>query len=62
METRTIAVDGRPVETDREGYLVNPSDWSEAFARALAAPEGPTLEAQHWEVIRFLREHFRLPA
>ena len=59
METRTITVDGRPVETDSEGYLVNPSDWSEAFARTLAAEEGLTLDTHHWAVIRFLREHFR---
>jgi tRNA 2-thiouridine synthesizing protein E len=59
MATRTIAVDGRPVETDSEGYLVNPSDWSEAFARTLAAEEGLTLDTHHWAVIRFLREHFR---
>ena len=59
MTTRTIAVDGRPVETDSEGYLVNPSDWSESFARALAAEDGLTLDAHHWAVIRFLREHFR---
>jgi tRNA 2-thiouridine synthesizing protein E len=59
MQTRTIKVDGRAVETDSEGYLVDPSEWSEAFARALAQAEGLTLEAHHWAVIRFLREHYR---
>jgi tRNA 2-thiouridine synthesizing protein E len=59
METRVVSVDGRAVQTDSEGYLVDPSDWSEAFVRALAESEGLTLTARHWAVIRFLREHYR---
>jgi tRNA 2-thiouridine synthesizing protein E len=59
METRALLVDGRKVQTDSEGYLVDPSDWSEAFARTLAEAEGLELTARHWAVIRFLREHYR---
>lgn len=58
MSTRSIQVDGTSVITDSEGYLVDPADWSEAFARALAAQEGLALTAEHWEVIRFLRARF----
>ena len=58
MTTRVIHVDGRDVLTDSEGYLVDPADWTEAFAKALAVSEGLTLGDEHWEVIRFLREHY----
>lgn len=58
MTTRALQVDGREILTDSEGYLVNPADWSEAFVRAQAAAEGLTLQAEHWEVIRHLREHY----
>lgn len=58
MSTRAVEVDGREVLTDGEGYLVDPSTWSEGFARAQAALEGLSLGAEHWEVIRYLREHF----
>jgi len=58
MTTRRLVVDGRTVLTDGEGYLVDPAEWSEAFARAQAAEEGLLLGAEHWEVIRFLRESF----
>ena len=58
MTTRGLRVEGRTVLTDGEGYLVDPSEWSEAFARAQAEAEGLALGAEHWEVIRFLREHF----
>lgn len=55
--TRTIVVDGTPVATDTEGYLLRRDQWSEAFARALAEQEGIELTPAHWEVIRFLRKY-----
>lgn len=58
MQTRTLEVDGRPVLTDSEGYLVDLGDWSESFVRTEAAAEGLELTNEHWEVIRFLREHY----
>lgn len=58
MTTRGVPVGDREVLTDSEGYLVDPSEWSEGFARSEAALEGLDLHAEHWEVIRFLRNHF----
>lgn len=58
MSTREVRVGDRVILTDSEGYLVDPSDWSEEFARALAEQEGLALTQQHWEVIRFLRARF----
>lgn len=55
---RQVQVEGRAVPTDSEGYLLHLGDWSEAFARALAHEEGLALTPAHWEVIRFLRQHF----
>ena len=55
---RTIAVNGKLIETDTEGYLVNLDDWSEDFVRALAAQENLVLTEEHWEIVRFLRAHF----
>ncbi len=43
-------------ETDSEGYLIEPSDWSEAFAREVAGSEGLTLGEDHWRVIHFMRQ------
>ena len=58
MTTRVVQVGDREVLTDSEGYLVDPASWSEGFARSEAALEGLDLHAEHWEVIRFLREYF----
>jgi len=57
--TGKLLVNGREIETDAEGYLVDLGDWSEEFARAQARREGLALTAEHWELLRFLREHFQ---
>jgi tRNA 2-thiouridine synthesizing protein E len=58
MTTLRLKVNHHEVTTDSEGYLVDPADWSEDFVRAAADNEGLKLTSQHWEVIRFLRQHF----
>jgi len=55
MITRKVVVNGHEILTDSEGYLVNPADWSEEFARVLAKQEELQLDHERWEVIRFLR-------
>ena len=37
---RTVAVQGRAIATDDEGYLIDRAEWSEDFARAQAQLEG----------------------
>ncbi len=44
--------------TDAEGYLIDPSDWTEDIARALAEREGIALTDEHWEVVRFMRAYW----
>lgn len=58
MSTRSVRVGDCEVFTDSEGYLIDPAHWSEAFARARAELEGLALNAEHWELIRSLREHY----
>lgn len=57
MATRTLDVGGRAILTDSEGYLVDPGNWSEEFVEAQARAEGLKLSAEHWEIIRYLREY-----
>lgn len=55
---RQLPVGDGVVETDSEGYLRRLEDWSEDFARAQAASEGLALSDAHWQLVRFLRDHF----
>lgn len=53
-----LDVDGRTIETDEQGFLRDPADWSEEFARALAAHEGFALYVDHWELIWYFRDYY----
>lgn len=58
MQIKELIVNGKPVQTDSEGYIVNIEDWSEDFTLALAESENLSLTDEHWDVVRFLREYF----
>lgn len=53
-----IEVNGKTIETDEEGYLVNLNEWNEEAAKILAAQDDLQLTESHWEVINFLREYY----
>ena len=53
-----LEVGGKSIELDGNGNLVNPSDWNEDVAKALAAAENIELTQQHWDVIKYLREEY----
>lgn len=43
---------------DEEGYLIDPADWNEELATALAREEQIDLSGAHWAVIRFMRDYY----
>ncbi len=51
-------VNGSTIEADANGYLVNPEDWSEDVAKAIAEAEGITLSDRAWEIINYLRDEY----
>jgi tRNA 2-thiouridine synthesizing protein E len=53
-----IEFEGRLIATDERGYLLERADWSARLADHLAARDGITLDAGHWEVLNLLREHY----
>jgi tRNA 2-thiouridine synthesizing protein E len=46
------------VTVDEEGYLLDPSDWSEEVAEGFADQAGLALNDEHWNVVRFMRDYF----
>ena len=58
MTTTTIA--GHDVHVDSEGFLTTYDEWDEDLARALAAQIGLELTEEHLDLLRFLREDFRV--
>ncbi|GAB3486287.1 TusE/DsrC/DsvC family sulfur relay protein [Azotobacter salinestris] len=54
----TLNVAGRSLALDKDGYLIDLQDWSEAVAEALARREELELNAEHWEILRLLRDFY----
>jgi tRNA 2-thiouridine synthesizing protein E len=44
---------------DSEGFLLDLASWNESVARHLAAAEGMTLTAEHWEIIHLTRGFYQ---
>ncbi|AIR01984.1 sulfur relay protein TusE [Pluralibacter gergoviae] len=53
-----LSFEGKEIETDNEGYLKESGQWSEALAVVIAEKEAITLCAEHWEVVRFVRDFY----
>ncbi|MCU1717052.1 TusE/DsrC/DsvC family sulfur relay protein [Pseudomonas sp. 5P_3.1_Bac2] len=58
MAVEALIVDGQALPLDKDGYLQQLTDWSEAAAEALAQAEGIQLSAEHWEVLHLLRRFY----
>lgn len=56
----TLDYDGTPLEVNEQGFLAHPEAWNEDVARFLAKDqEGVSeLNADHWKVIKFVREFY----
>ena len=53
-----LEVEGCGLAVDDEGYLIDPAQWNEQVAEALARQERIILSDEHWAVIRFMREYY----
>jgi tRNA 2-thiouridine synthesizing protein E len=54
----SYVVNGKTIEADSNGYLLELSDWSEDVAKAIAEQEGITLSEKAWDIIHYLREEY----
>jgi len=53
-----LEINGKSIELDANGNLVNSADWDEDVCRALAEIEGIELTQDHRDVINYLREQY----
>ncbi|ACF14092.1 sulfur relay protein, TusE/DsrC/DsvC family [Chloroherpeton thalassium ATCC 35110] len=54
-----LTISGQSIQIDNDNYLLNPNDWSEAYAKEVASKEGISLTDKHWEIIGFVRDEFQ---
>ena len=47
------------IEVDEDGFMLNPEEWNENVAAALATTEGvEVLSEEHWKVMNYLRDYY----
>ncbi|MBD3620136.1 MAG: TusE/DsrC/DsvC family sulfur relay protein [Chromatiales bacterium] len=52
-------VNGKTIEADANGYLVNLEDWNEDVAKVIAEAESiGELTDKHWDIINYLRDEY----
>ena len=49
---------GKSIETDAQGYLLDHTQWEEGMIQILAEQEGIELTEAHLEVVHFVREFY----
>jgi len=54
-----IAINGREIETDAEGYLANLEDWSEEVAEYLSKQDDLQLTERHWQLLNWIRAYYQ---
>ena len=55
-----LNVNGKVVEVDEDGFLVNLDQWDEEVAKFLAKEEGvEELTEDHWKLINYLKDYFK---
>ncbi|TYO95967.1 TusE/DsrC/DsvC family sulfur relay protein [Desulfallas thermosapovorans] len=55
-----LEVDGKQIELDEDGFVLNPDEWTEGVAIAFAEGEGiKELTDDHWKVIHYLRDYYK---
>jgi tRNA 2-thiouridine synthesizing protein E len=51
--------EGRKIQVDADGHLVNLDDWSEELALAIADAEGVEMTDAHWAIVNFVRDYYK---
>ncbi len=47
------------IEVDEDGFMLEPQQWNEDVAKALATTEGVSeLSEEHWKLVHYLRNYF----
>ncbi len=54
----SYVLNGQELETDDQGYLLEP-DYSDEVVAVIAEAEGLALSDAHWEVINFMRDQYK---
>ena len=53
-------VGSRHIDLDNDGFMLDPAQWDDEIAKAIAGQEGiEDLSEKHWAVVRFIRAYWK---
>lgn len=58
MSDRFLAIHGKTIVVDEEGFLKNSATWTQHVARYFAQTTNTTLSKHHWEIIELARDFY----
>lgn len=54
-----MQVNGKTIEFDKDGFMLDPTLWDDEVATAIAAEEGiDEVGEKHWAVVKFIRTYW----
>lgn len=53
-----LVYNNKEIAVDKQGYLINFSDWEAPLGEIIAAQDGLVLTPDHWQVIHFVRQFY----
>jgi len=59
VKNETLQFNGKSLDVDNEGFLLDPDDWSDELASVIAAQSELELTDEHIEIVTFIREYFQ---
>jgi tRNA 2-thiouridine synthesizing protein E len=55
-----VLVEGKEIEFDKEGFMLDPNLWDDKVATAIACEEGiEQMSDQHWSIVNYIRNHWK---
>ena len=59
MSEFTICINGKPISTDKEGYLLDSALWTTEVAEHIASIENIEMTQERWQMVTFVREFYQ---
>lgn len=60
LEMDAVQVNGKTVEFDQDGFMLDPGLWDEQVAAAIAREEGiEAVSEKQWAVVNFIRDYWK---
>ena len=55
-----MQVDGKEIGFDQDGFMLDPANWDQKVASAIAGEEGiEQMSDKHWGVVNFIRNYWK---